>query len=153
MNAPSGGHTTCPSPRSSGRSTDDLHGICRCLSVELLHPIASDQSSSRSLSVSCDVPQILELLPLKCLDLVSPKTNHSTIIAVVPIKEMPATNFDSKLDVLNNTLEVQMKALKDVMAVQLKVQDKKYNLLIGLVSIGITIGLAVGGWLLATGSG
>ncbi|MCY3630111.1 MAG: hypothetical protein OXI05_02340, partial [Bacteroidota bacterium] len=87
------------------------------------------------------------------LDLVSPKTNHSTIIAVVPIKEMPATNFDSKLDVLNNTLEVQMKALKDVMAVQLKVQDKKYNLLIGLVSIGITIGLAVGGWLLATGSG
>ena len=54
-------------------------------------------------------------------------------------REMPATGIKSEFESLKILLETKIDA-----------QNSKYNLIIGLISAGLTIALGVGGWLVAT---
>ena len=53
--------------------------------------------------------------------------------------------LESKIDVQNSKIDVQNS--------KMDAQNSKYNLLIALVSAGLTLAIAVGGWLLATVAG
>ena len=71
--------------------------------------------------------------------------------------------LESKIDVRNSKIDAQWLALNskidaqnskiDAQNSKIDAQNSKYNLLIALVSAGLTLAIAVGGWLLATAAG
>ena len=69
------------------------------------------------------------------------------------IKNMASNNLVVQLGSKIDAQRVALESKIDVQNSKMDAQNSKYNLLIALVSAGLTLAIAVGGWLLATVAG